>query len=115
MKTDVLFGCNDSDSSCGDSNKSVAATSTDPAGSKHAGEPSSAMELEVERSTATSSAEEMTTEMPQPTAKRKVEPKDTKRQREEYVGKEMASLSSQHSFAADVVQLVDGPSRDQSD
>ena len=70
-------------------------------------EPSSSMELEVERSTATRSAEEMTTEMPQPIAKRKVEPKDKKRELEEYVGKDMASSSSQHTFALEVLQIVD--------
>ena len=58
------------------------------------------MELEVQRLTATRSAEEMTTEMSQPIAKRKVEPKDKKRELEEYVGKDMARSSFTARFRA---------------
>ena len=63
------------------------------------------MELEVERSTATRSAEKMTPAMPPPTTKRKIEPKDSKRGLEEHDGKEVASSSSQNNSGLDVVQL----------
>ena len=56
--------------------QTAAAASADPVGSKHAGAPVSSIELDLERSTATRSAEVRTPEMPQLTSKRKVEPKD---------------------------------------
>ena len=87
----------------------AAAASAEPCGLEACGRDTSSMELDAERSTATRCAEENDTRNATASCQKERSSQRTARQslRNTYVGKDVASSSSQNTSALEVVQLVD--------